>query len=78
MRSLPKQELPKSNRVGVFFSFIGIVTFCYITQFGFTLSPGARMGQGIFDHERPQAVQDIMDKKRREKLNNDIIKEEKK
>lgn len=68
MRQLPPKEIQKVNRRPIFFAVIGVMTFCYITQFGFTLSPGARMGQGLFDHERPQAVQDMMDKRKKEQL----------
>lgn len=68
MRQLPHQQITKRDRRPVFFAVVGIMAFCYITQFGFTLSPGARMGQGMFDHERPQAVQDMMDQKKKEKF----------
>jgi hypothetical protein len=48
---------------------------CYIAAFGFTTSPKARAGHGMFDHERPQAVQDAMDKQRN--LEMDIKKADK-
>jgi hypothetical protein len=72
---LPRNQVPKIDRRPVFFGVIGIMAFCYLTQFGFTLSPGARMGQGMFDHERPQSVQDGMDKQRKEKLGIELYKE---
>ncbi len=67
MNRLPGQQQRKPNRRLVAAGVVGVLIFCYLTQFGFTLNPGGRVGHGMFDHERPQAVQDAMTKRIKEK-----------
>ena len=62
----PIDERPSRKKI---FTYLGLIlTFCYLTQFGFNFPPKSkRIGEGIFDHERPQVVQDMMDQEKKKK-----------
>jgi hypothetical protein len=68
MRRIPTQAYKPPSRRPVYLSIIVMMGFCWVAAFGFTLSPKQRAGHGMFDHERPQAIEDVIEKKRKADL----------
>jgi hypothetical protein len=71
-RSIFNRVLPKSDLGKSFVLSVGIMGLAYFQMYGFTTSK-TKTGHGLFDTERPEAIQASMDE--RDKINRMKLKD---